>query len=536
MTALRWIVVPARNEAARLAETIRTYLAALSPGDHIVVVVNGSTDDTSGVAARISTEDPRLEVVEEPLPVGKGGAIIKGFDHVLSRCANDDVVCLTDADGAVPPVELVRVCDSVRPGVLVAGSRWLDPSLQSPRQGLSRRLASRVFNRLVRLVLHLDIRDTQCPAKAVQASSLRPIVCRLDTHGFGFDLDFLLAAPLGRVAVKEVPIRWGDRTGSTVRLTRAVPSMIQEVARLETKYTRLAAQAGTTLSGWSAAVSRSGDAILPQARRCEAARRVLSRRQALLLAATITILVGLVCTVPLLTAIAVNAIVIAVYGLANLFKLILVHRSLEDPPVMSVEPRRDSAGDWDLPVFTILVPLYEEAAVVAQLVEGIARLDYPQAKLDVKLLLEEDDIETQLALEDLELPRCFQPVLVPDVGPRGKPRACNEGLRRARGGYLVIYDAEDRPEPDQLRKVVAAFDQAPGDVACLQAKLSYFNRGQNLLTRWFTAEYSMWFDLLLPGLRSLDVPIPARRNLELLHHRQTARAGRMGLLQRHRGR
>ena len=108
----------------------------------------------------------------------------------------------------------------------------------------------------------------------------------------------------------------------------------------------------------------------------------------------------------------------------------------------------------------------------------------------------------------MDLPACFDVLVIPDVGPRGKPRACNHGLARAQGEYLVIYDAEDRPEADQLRKSVMAFAEAEPDVVCLQAQLNYFNRTYNLLTRWFTAEYSVWFDQLLPGLQAMDVVIP----------------------------
>jgi cellulose synthase/poly-beta-1,6-N-acetylglucosamine synthase-like glycosyltransferase len=126
----------------------------------------------------------------------------------------------------------------------------------------------------------------------------------------------------------------------------------------------------------------------------------------------------------------------------------------------------------------------------------------------VKLLLEEDDAETRRAADDMDLPPCFEVVVVPDIGPRGKPRACNRGLARAKGQLLVIYDAEDRPEPDQLRKAVCAFRRVDPQVICLQAKLNYFNRTHNLLTRWFTAEYSVWFDQLLPGMQSADVAIP----------------------------
>ena len=98
--------------------------------------------------------------------------------------------------------------------------------------------------------------------------------------------------------------------------------------------------------------------------------------------------------------------------------------------------------------------------------------------------------------------------LVPDSKPKTKPKACNYGLINARGEYVVIYDAEDRPDPDQLKKAYIAFQRSPDTCCCIQAKLNYYNSEQNLLTRWFTQEYSMWFDLLLPGLMQMRVPIP----------------------------
>ena len=136
----------------------------------------------------------------------------------------------------------------------------------------------------------------------------------------------------------------------------------------------------------------------------------------------------------------------------------------------------------------------------------------------------------------MDLPPHFQLVVVPDAQPKTKPKACNYGLLQARGEYVVIFDAEDRPDPDQLKKVVVAFSKADPSVTCIQAKLNYFNPDQNLLTRWFTTEYSMWFDLLLPGLDAAGVADPARRHLEPLHHRAAARARRLGPVQRHRGR
>lgn len=236
---------------------------------------------------------------------------------------------------------------------------------------------------------------------------------------------------------------------------------------------------------------------------------VLSRNQKVALIVSAAAIAAAWSQSALVTAIVVNAALIILFTASNAVKLYLIWRSLEYPCEVSVEDQvRARTPDRDLPIYTILVPLYREASVVAQLVEAVANLDYPADRLDVMLLVEADDEETRGALRALDLPGHFDVLTVPDVGPRGKARACNHGLALARGEYLVIFDAEDCPEPDQLRKVVAAFERLPDDVVCLQAKLNYFNRTQNVLTRWFTSEYSVWFDRLLPGLQSLDGAIP----------------------------
>ena len=102
----------------------------------------------------------------------------------------------------------------------------------------------------------------------------------------------------------------------------------------------------------------------------------------------------------------------------------------------------------------------------------------------------------------------FERLVVSDASPRTKPKACNEGLAKATGEYVVVYDAEDRPEPDQLRKAVAAFASAPDDIGCLQARLNVYNARQNFLTRMFRLEYTLWFDVLLPALSRLDTVVP----------------------------
>lgn len=197
------------------------------------------------------------------------------------------------------------------------------------------------------------------------------------------------------------------------------------------------------------------------------------------------------------------------YFAAVSYKALCVLLSLLKRPEIRVAPEELRAiPDDALPTYTILVPLYKEANVVGGIVRALGALGYPPEKLDVKLLIEEDDAETAAACTAAQLPSYCEVVTVPQGTPRTKPRACNVGLASAKGEYLVIYDAEDRPEPDQLRKAVAAFARLPGHAACLQCKLNYYNADQNVLTRFFTLEYTVWFDLFLPGLHAVKAPIP----------------------------
>ncbi len=164
--------------------------------------------------------------------------------------------------------------------------------------------------------------------------------------------------------------------------------------------------------------------------------------------------------------------------------------------------------DQDLPTYTVLVPMYKEPEVLPIITSAIRNLDYPLSKLDIKLILEDDDEETVQAAKELGLEGIFEIIRVPDSLPKTKPKACNYALSFARGELVTIYDAEDRPEPDQLKKAVIAFRKAPDNTAVIQARLNYFNANENWLTRMFTLEYSLWFDFYLPALEALRIPIP----------------------------
>lgn len=241
----------------------------------------------------------------------------------------------------------------------------------------------------------------------------------------------------------------------------------------------------------------------------DSANRVVTGAQkAFLIVLAIVIVVALVLWLKT-TAIVLIGICSLFYLTTSFYKFWLTYDALGHTYEIDVTPEEVAALDErDLPVYTILVPLYREAAIIPRLVSGIGGLDYPKTKLDVRLLCEEDDPETPAAIRAMNLPPHFKLVVVPDALPKTKPKACNYGLLQADGEYVVIFDAEDRPDPDQLKKVVLAFRKSDPSVTCIQAKLNYFNADQNLLTRWFTTEYSMWFDLMLPGLDAQGVAIP----------------------------
>ena len=198
-----------------------------------------------------------------------------------------------------------------------------------------------------------------------------------------------------------------------------------------------------------------------------------------------------------------------IYLLMAVAKFWIVMKGVNDNAQLRFSDQEVSAIDESkLPVYTLLIPVYKEKEVLLQLIERIRKMDYPKYKMDVRILLEQDDTETIALVKSLHLPPYFTPLVVPASKPQTKPKACNYGLLQARGKYVVIYDAEDRPEPDQLKKACLAFKKLPPAYVCVQAKLNYFNSQQNTLTKMFTQEYSMWFEMLLVGIMQVDVPIP----------------------------
>lgn len=239
------------------------------------------------------------------------------------------------------------------------------------------------------------------------------------------------------------------------------------------------------------------------------AQVVVTRAQKYMAAALMLLVAFNAMWFPLGTAIVLNAIVNLLHFSTFAFRTALSWVSCGESEAVIVEQEELAAlRDADLPDYTVLVPMYKEPEVLPILAAALRKLDYPRSKLDIKLVLEESDLQTIAAAKSQAMDATIEIVRVPYSEPRTKPKACNYALRLARGKYLTVYDAEDQPEPDQLKKAVLAFQKLGQNTACVQAHLNYFNVRENWLTRMFTLEYTLWFDTFLPALDRLQVPIP----------------------------
>jgi cellulose synthase/poly-beta-1,6-N-acetylglucosamine synthase-like glycosyltransferase len=232
------------------------------------------------------------------------------------------------------------------------------------------------------------------------------------------------------------------------------------------------------------------------------------RQRYFLVGFALVALAGVVIS-PVDTAIGLMALVTAIYSAVVIYRAMLFVKARRSNNTVRVSDEEARAvPDADLPIYTILVPAYREPEVVGRLVANLSRLEYPHERLDIKFLLEEDDAETISAVANEATGSHMEAVIVPPGGPRTKPKALNFGLSLAHGEVVTIYDAEDQPEPLQLRRSAIALMRGGPNVACVQAKLSFANVRQNMITKWFTIEYDMWFSLFLPGLVETRAPIP----------------------------
>ncbi len=249
-------------------------------------------------------------------------------------------------------------------------------------------------------------------------------------------------------------------------------------------------------------LAHMAETSLPAVYSCRTWDRRVAARVAIFIAAIIAVVAAINPTLPLM--------LLTLWACATLITntaLRLASASINLWPRKQTQPTNTPVLAH-LPIVSILVPLYHERAVATQIIPRMAALTYPKDKLDLCLVVEDDDAETRLTIEATLLPDWVQVITVPRGTIRTKPRALNFALPHAKGSIIGVYDAEDTPAPDQIDKVVQRFAERGQDVACLQGILDYENPRSTWISRCFTLEYATWFRLILPGLERLGMIMP----------------------------
>jgi glycosyltransferase involved in cell wall biosynthesis len=229
----RTLVIPAYNEEMRIGSTLREYLGHFDRDTEIVVVLNGCHDRTGDIACSFLDSNPNLRIIDERGVEGKGGAVTCGFSR-----AKGGIVAYVDADGATSAAEIDRLMSRIGGADGVIGSRWIDREVLIRKQSLYRRLASRVFNAVVRILFRLPYKDTQCGAKVFKREAVDAVVGELGTTNLAFDVDLLYLMRKHGFVLREVPTAWEDKEGSNICMRRAAPRMLGAVVRMRIKHSR----------------------------------------------------------------------------------------------------------------------------------------------------------------------------------------------------------------------------------------------------------------------------------------------------------
>ena len=222
------IIIPAYNESARLGATldrVLDHLAAQHWDAEVIVVNDGSRDDTAEMVLARARANPALRLIENPGNRGKGYSVRNGMLK-----AGGEMRLFTDADLSSPIAEANKLFAAIEAGADVAiGSRWLQPDTQTQRQSLLRQFYGRTFNLVLRILLGLRFKDTQCGFKAFRRSSAEKLFSQQTIEGWGFDAELLFLADRSGLKIKELPVVWSDAEGTRIHPLRDGLRMMAEV-------------------------------------------------------------------------------------------------------------------------------------------------------------------------------------------------------------------------------------------------------------------------------------------------------------------
>jgi cellulose synthase/poly-beta-1,6-N-acetylglucosamine synthase-like glycosyltransferase/glycosyltransferase involved in cell wall biosynthesis/O-antigen/teichoic acid export membrane protein len=501
------IIVPVLNEAPnlpRLLERIHNSFKKTEYKYNIIVIDDNSNDDSINVLKSLSKKYP----LQFSLKNGKGGKAYSIIEGV--KLSKNDYFAMIDGDLQYPPEaipEMFKLALENDLGVVV-GNRVYQ------KIGRVRSFVSKAGRFIVgKLVTGLS-RDTQSGLKVIKREIIEHVDLR---HVYPWSIDVPMlhtAKDLGyEIGSIDIPFSLRENGTSKVNLLKATLQIVGGALKQKLypkKVYHLHPKDGVeNMLGAGIIYKRKKFLTHTTLNHTNSAIVTFTRFQKIFILSIVALFASLLFFFTKSTLIGFVAVLSTIYFADVFFNLYLVLKSLHFPPELHFEQDDlDEIDDNKLPRYTILCPMYREANVLPHFVESINKMDYPKSKLEVLLLLEEDDKETIERAQELKLESHFKVLVVPHSFPKTKPKACNYGLAHSTGEYLVIYDAEDIPDPDQLKKAVLGFKKLGDGYSCLQAKLNYHNPDQSFLTRLFTTEYSLWFDVMLPALQTVNTFIP----------------------------
>lgn len=494
------LIVPTRNEEKNIKPLIeRIHQAMLAAGlsYEVIVIDDHSSDRTRAEVTVMSRIYPVSLHLKKGTP-GKATSLLEGFAK-----ATAEIIGMIDADLQYPPEAIPTMVEKIKKDqadIVVADRKIY-------RTGVLRKFVSRAYLLVFGKLLHGLNVDVQSGLKVFHRRVLTKV--ELSPTPWTFDMDFLVKARLRGFRISSVPITFSARMNGEAKISLLRTSWECAVSALKLKlnppYSLEATRTVQSVIRTEGKEFRPFTALPIEE---SALKSITPTQKKIAIALTLLTAVGFLANWHL-TLTLLLSIFTVLYFIDLVFNFFLIYRSFTKNPEITIpEHEISSIPDEAWPLYTVFCPLYREWNVIPQFMEAMSQLDYPKEKLQVMLLLEEDDTETIDQVSRMTLPAYFDVVIVPHSLPKTKPKALNYGLLKAMGEYVVIYDAEDVPDPKQLKKAVLAFRKARPGTICVQAKLNFYNPAQNILTRLFTAEYSLWFDLVLTGLQSIKAPIP----------------------------
>ncbi len=223
------IIIPAYNEEKRISKTIRDYVKYFKNYKYeIIVIPNGCKDKTEEIIKKFSKNNKKIKyhIIKEA--IGKGGAIKEGF-----KIAQGDLIGFVDADNSTKPEDFEDLINNIKDYDCIIASRYIKGATVKPKQSITRIIASRAFNLLVRILFGLKISDTQCGAKLFKKEVIKNITKKLDLTRWAFDVDLLLKTKNSGYKIKEYPTKWEDSYGSKLKMHKAIPEMLLSLTRLK---------------------------------------------------------------------------------------------------------------------------------------------------------------------------------------------------------------------------------------------------------------------------------------------------------------